>query len=924
MSDDTTAYHIRGRISDASTGLGLAGLRVEAWDEDLVFDDLVGTAMTDDRGDFEIDFDRSYFAELFADRRPDLFFKVVHERRLVHTTEDSVLWNVETTDFPVEIEVDLPLLALDDAARARCGAGVRQLLLMSDAAILAELGRFEAGQSADGPSVDRGSDPAGASIDTMKMKSHPILGSVVVRQIEPLLISVRAIVNFGGNVDDLRSLGIEVHSHVHDVFTVSATRHQLAALAVLPATRRINTPRRFEYDLDVAVPQAEVDQIHTLGTEGDGVIIGVIDSGLNVRHHTFRDPVTRNTRVVFHWVQDEMAGATGDSPEGHFAPMYAAGTSPFDGMNYGILYTAADIDTAIGLATTFGSGANQIADDPTEHGGHGSHVTGIAAGNGMDATWAQGPNVGAAPEADIVFVVTDLDEAHVIDAINFVFEIARRRNQAAVVNMSFGGFIGPHDGLSDYDRAQDDLIDTEPGWAIVRTAGNDNDDRGFRTRTIAAGQTEPAWDLDPNDAGVIHLDIWYSGPELEVRVANGAQDTGWVARGGDYTGKVNGKDLWVLRDREIRADLRNIQVVTDDAVVGDDWTITMKNLGTSNVTYWAWSGEDSDLDGWSVDQLTLSDTACCKRVLTVGACRNPVGSNPELINAFSGCGPTLDGRVKPEVTAIGTAVNSASGSSDTAYVGMGGTSQAAPMVSGSIALLLENEPSLAQDQIKGLLLQSTDRTNLDLDPAAASFDQTERNQYGFGRLRMLTPFNHSLPLRDVDVWVRTADDDYGVEPYIGGCFCEAPEVRILDATGTETNALSWGDEYTVSVRVHNLGDAPAVNTRVRIKYTRPWLAPDDWVACQDNADTAIEDTISIPALSATDHTFTQRWRPEEAELPAGGAEWGDHYCLLIELNDASHADDPLLYDDSAAAGSDPWTRNIKGTNNVALRNLHIH
>ena len=59
-------------------------------------------------------------------------------------------------------------------------------------------------------------------------------------------------------------------------------------------------------------------------------------------------------------------------------------------------------------------------------------------------------------------------------------------------------------------------------------------------------------------------------------------------------------------------------------------------------------------------------------------------------------------------------------------------------------------------------------------------------------------------------------------------------------------------------------------------------------------------------------------------LPAGGAEWGDHFCLLVELNDPTHPDDPLLYDDRTAAGSDPWTRNVKGTNNVALRNLHIH
>jgi subtilisin family serine protease len=929
-----TTYRILGRVTDARTHSGLEGLRVEAWDKDLIFDDLAGGAVTDGKGAFRIEFDRSRLEDLFLDRRPDLYFKVFYGRRLIHSTEDSVLWNVDAAETSLEIEVNLPFLRLDERARTRCTASVRRLLLMSEQDILARKETDDTRMAEEQARLDR--DQAEAVVQTAReaapilerttVTPHPVFGACVVERLKPLLIKVRAIVHFTGNQDDLESLGIEVHSHVHDVFTITATRDQLADLADQPATRRIQTPRKFEYSLEVAGQQAEVDQIHTLGTGGDGVVLGVIDSGLNVRHHTFRDPTTHDTRVLYMWVQEELPGAPGVSPEAHFAADYAPGTSPFDGMNYGVLYTDAEIDAAIGSPPTFGDQPGQIAIDPADAGGHGSHVAGIAAGNGMDGSWTQGPNVGAAPESDIVFVATDLDEDHALDAANFIFAIAEERNQPAAINMSFGSFMGPHDGESDYDRAQDDLLDANPGRAIVRTSGNDNNDEGFRTGELTVGQTEPGWVLDPNSSNVL-LDLWSAGAELDCHLACGADDTGWILAGDEYLsssdGQVNGYDIEIYRDYETRPGLHNLLVFIPDAGA-DDWTIRLRNSGTADARYWTWCGTRADLDDFQIDAMTLGDTGCCKGVLTVGGCLKPVDGDPEEIDDYSGCGPTMDGRIKPEITAVGSDVLSAASTVDDGYIPMDGTSMAAPMVTGSIALLLENDPDLAQDEIKGLLTQTADRTALDIDPSAPGFDETERNQYGFGRLRMLTPFNHSLPLRDVDVWVRTADDDYGFEPYPGGCFCHAPEVTVLDGTGNEVTELTWGSEYQVRVTIHNQGDTPAIDTSVRIKYTRPWLAPDDWVACEDPSDTAIEDTIVVPALSAVDHTFTQRWRPEESELPAGGAEWGDHFCLLVELNDPTHPDDPLLYDDRTAAGSDPWTRNVKGTNNVALRNLHIH
>lgn len=134
---------------------------------------------------------------------------------------------------------------------------------------------------------------------------------------------------------------------------------------------------------------------------------------------------------------------------------------------------------------------------------------------------------------------------------------------------------------------------------------------------------------------------------------------------------------------------------------------------------------------------SIGSPGAAEKAITVGAVANwsEDGKGVYLV-AFSSRGPTLDGRIKPDISAPGVRILSAKAGTSNGYVSYSGTSMATPFTSGTIALMLQKNPTLMNvtipaDEVSALLAASAqDRGELDENNSPITPD----NEYGAGLL----------------------------------------------------------------------------------------------------------------------------------------------------------------------------------------------
>ncbi len=125
---------------------------------------------------------------------------------------------------------------------------------------------------------------------------------------------------------------------------------------------------------------------------------------------------------------------------------------------------------------------------------------------------------------------------------------------------------------------------------------------------------------------------------------------------------------------------------------------------------------------------TISDDQCAKDILTVGAVFPITNGYPAPSNViwapFSGCGPTDDGRIKPDVVAAGVNIITCNYSNDGSYAPFSGTSFSSPSAAGSVNLLAQYYQQLHPNSyvplsstLKGLVIHTADKATTNAGPS---------------------------------------------------------------------------------------------------------------------------------------------------------------------------------------------------------------
>ena len=559
------------------------------------------------------------------------------------------------------------------------------------------------------------------------------------------LVSAIIQLNKGAEIpsDEFSAIGVTIEANIGDFLTVTLPINAFGEVSEIDAVKSISLSKPVSTYNNVARKSIGVDAIQAgeglpKAFNGEGVIVGIVDSGIDFNHINFKTD-NGDTRIIYAGCYNPTADA------------YIINSDP----------------AKIAELTT-----------DTPEASHGTHVAGIAAGS-----YSKNGYQGMAPASDLVMfgLENQLYDAHIINGIFWAFNQADALSKPAVVNVSIGSTIGPHDATSYFNQIVDEMCGE--GRIVAIASGNNGHENIHLNSTFASTSTTTAQaatvvtcsggsytsmlDIWSNDATPIGTQFFIydrmsgkevyssqifqpSGEEYQEYIWSSSQDSINVAK--YFRGTIGfGTEI-----NQYNLKYNTIALISGSAT-SNGYRVGIKFYGQKGTQMNCWAyptpttlsnmGKSTYLSGTSDG--SYNDMACGKNVISVGSYNSQmeftgIGSDGKAgneitsfhyntsgkvgeISYYSSYGTDLTGRVHPDICAPGFSLVSSVNGYDIATVkdnystlidevrsnnrnyhwgDMMGTSMAAPVVTGTIALWLQANPYLTPEQIRNIMQET--------------------------------------------------------------------------------------------------------------------------------------------------------------------------------------------------------------------------
>lgn len=522
-----------------------------------------------------------------------------------------------------------------------------------------------------------------------------------------------------------------VGSHQGRIVTLRLNVEQLNSLCEEKEIIEIETSRKVANatlnnalkDLKANDVQQGLDLLQSY--TGRDVLIGVADWGIDYTHPTLYDTLMEQYRVLAAWDQFRTEGP---SPEGFSYGTYIEGKDQL--LSY-------QCDTANIYDTGY----------------HATHVAGITGGGGAGTKYR-----GLAIDAQWIFCSWLVDEASVMDCYTWMRNTARNLGKRIVINNSWGVYIfGYMDGSSMLDEFINNMSDNDSVVFVVSAGNNgstpfhitadfnNNDTVRSEVKFDNSGASANYWgetvtiqgenNTNFNSRLEVYNYAWqkiYETPWLscdgsvveETRYALGGNDTITYRASSRYPSDHRALVDWEVALTHPNGNDHVVLVLQAENGVAQAWNVAClsKAVGNWGVDFAA------SLNGYvqGDDSYGVSEPGLAEKPITVASYRYKPNAWTPDISSFSSRGPNMTSYYKPEIAAPGTnivsSINSFASDGPTSnnvvnfegrdyyFSPLSGTSMSAPMITGTVALMLEANPNLTPEEIK-TILKETARTD---------------------------------------------------------------------------------------------------------------------------------------------------------------------------------------------------------------------